>query len=154
MYQLKINGQFIHTELYKLCDGESTRQISSEYSPKAIWKPADIFRTIFEACLEHTSIENICSTPETPSADTIHTRCGELDLNQTERLVNEWATEISSRLQFPKKTYLTMSIDLYHRTYYGNPNKEWVAGMKRKKGTNYAVTNLVVTLTVRTKGFL
>ena len=151
MNQLQITEQFIHTELYKLCDGEATRQIVSKYSPKARWKPADIFRPIIEACLEHTSIEDVCSTPDNPSADTVHTRCGELDLRQTERLVNEWIRDISSRLQFPKNTYITISIDLHQRPYYGRPNKEWVTGMKLKKGTNYSVTFLVATLTTRTK---
>ncbi|MFQ5981720.1 MAG: hypothetical protein ACE5OZ_26555, partial [Candidatus Heimdallarchaeota archaeon] len=151
MNQPKITEQFISDELYKLCDGEATRQIVGEYDPKAIWKPADIFRAIIEACLEHTSIEDICSAPDNPSADTIHTRCGELDLSQTERLVNEWVIEISSRLQFPKNAYITISFDLHQRPYYGKPNQEWVTGMKRKKGTNYAVTFLVVTLTTRTK---
>ncbi len=151
MNQLQTTEQFIHTELYKLCDGEATKRIIGEYSTKAIWKPADIFRTIIEACLEHTSIEDVCSTPNNPSADTVHTRCGELDLRQTENLVNEWITEISSRLQFRKNTYITISIDLHQRPYYGKPNKEWVTGMKLKQGTHFGITFLVATLTTRTK---
>lgn len=140
---------FIENELYKLCDGEITRQFVGNYSTNSTWQPADIFRTIIGTCLEHTSLEDMCSAPETPSADTILRRCNELKWTDTEQLTNGWLFEIASRLQFPKKAKLTISIDIHSIPYYGNRSYFWVTGMKRKKGTNYAISFLTVTITTR-----
>lgn len=141
--------KFIQHELYKLCDGEATRHIVGEYPATSTWTVADVFRPIIEACLEHTSIEDICSSPENPSADTVHKRCNELPWQKAEQLVNEWVTDVSSRICLPKRAFITISFDLHQRPYYGDPSPEWVTGMKRKKGTNYAVTFLLVTITTR-----
>ena len=99
--------------------------------------------------MEHTSLEDMCSTPETPSADTILRRCNELNWADTEQLTNEWLFEIASRLQFPKKANVTISIDIHQIKYYGNRSYFWVTGMKRKKGTNYAISFITVTITTR-----
>ncbi|MHA1979456.1 MAG: transposase, partial [Candidatus Hodarchaeales archaeon] len=140
---------FIENELYKLCDGEITKQFVGNYSANSTWQPADILRTIIGTCLEHTSLEDLCSAPETPSADTILRRCNELKWTDTEKLTNGWLFEIASRLQFPKKAKLTISIDIHSIPYYGNRSYFWVTGMKRKKGTNYAISFLTVTITTR-----
>lgn len=119
MNNSKTTEKFIRNEIYKLCDGEATRQIVGEYPANCKWKPKDIFRTIIEACLEHTSINDISSTPETPSSDTIYKRCGELTWQEAEQLVNEWVTDISSRLCLPKKAVSTISFDFHSRPILG-----------------------------------
>lgn len=84
----RITKQFIQKELYKLCDGHDTSQIIREYSLKGTWQPQDIIKRLLQVCLEHTSLEDIYSSSEGPSADTVHRRCSELQFDQTECLVN------------------------------------------------------------------
>ena len=145
----RTTNKFIENELYKLCDGETTRQIVGDYPANSTWQPANIFRTVIWTCLEHTSLEDVCSSPETPSADTIIRRCNELEWEDTEKLTNGWLSEIASRLQFPKKAKITVSIDIHQIPYYGETSYFWVTGMERKKGTNYAVSFLTATITTR-----
>ena len=90
--------KLIEAEIYKLCDGEATRSIVREYPVTSTWKLADILRTIAKACLEHTSIKDVCDSPENPSDDTVHKRCKELPWQKAERLANEWVSNISSRI--------------------------------------------------------
>ena len=141
--------KLIEAELYKLCDGEATRSIVGEYPITSTWKLADILRTIAKACLEHTSIKDVCDSTKNPSGDTVHKRCKELSWQKAELLANEWVSNISSRIILPKKAFITVSIDFHQRPYYGDPSPDWVTGMKRKKGTNYAVAFMVVTITTK-----
>lgn len=145
----RITKKLIETELFKLCDGETTRRIVGEYPITSTWKLANIFRTITEACLQHTSIKDVCLPTDNPSDDTIHKRCKEIPWQKTEQLVNEWVSNLTTRIRLPKKAFLTVSIDFHQRPFYGNPSPEWITGMKRKKGTNYAVAFLSVTLTTK-----
>ncbi len=142
----KITKQFIQSELYKVCDGYDTSRIVGKYSSKSTWQPHDVIRRLVQVCLERTSLEDICLTSSGPSADTVHKRCAELKFEQTERLVNGWLIEIVSRLKFHPKTKITLAFDLYNQLYYGNSSHSWVVGKKRKKGTNYAISYLVVTI--------
>ena len=142
----QITKQFIQAELYKLCAGYDTSKIIGKYSSKSTWQPYDIIKRLVQVCLERTSLEDICSTNNGPSADTIHKRCAELHFDQTEQLVNGWLIEVVSRLKFHPKTKITLAFDLYNQPYYGNSSYAWVTGVKRKKGTNYAISYLVVSV--------
>lgn len=141
--------KFIQNELYKLCVGTDTSAIIDEYSYKSQWQPHDIVKRLIQACLEQTSLEDICSTTAGPSADTVHRRCSELEIRQIEKLVNSWLIEVVLRLKIHHKTKLTLAFDLYEQPFYGNPSFDWVIGTKRKKGTNYAITYLVVTIATK-----
>jgi hypothetical protein len=142
----QITKKFVQKELYKLCDGYDTQLIINKYSSKSIWQPQDIIKRMIHACLERTSLEDICSSTEGPSADTVHKRCSELQFEQTEQLVNGWLLEVVSRLKFHPNTKITLAFDLYDQPYYGETSPDWVTGTKRKRGTNYAVSYLVVTI--------
>ena len=142
----QITKQFIHSELYKVCDGYDTTKIIGKYSSKSTWHPQDIVKRLLQVCLERTSLEDICSTSNGPSADTVHKRCAELQFVQTEQLVNGWLTEVVSRLKFHPKTKITLAFDLYNQPFYGNSSHPWITGTNRKKGTNYAISYLVVTI--------
>jgi hypothetical protein len=138
--------KFIQNELYKLCAGTDTNQILGEYSHKSTWQGQNIIKRLIHACLERTSLEDICSSTEGPSADTVHRRISELEMSQIEKLVNSWLLEIVSRLKFHHKSKITLAIDLYAQPFYGDPSYDWVIGFKRKKGTNYAIHYLVASI--------
>ena len=70
----RITKLFVQNELYKLCDGYDTTKIIGKYSYKSTWQATDIVKRLIEACIERTSLEDICSTSEGPSADTVHKR--------------------------------------------------------------------------------
>jgi hypothetical protein len=134
-------------DIYKVCDGEQTRVILGEYSPKSTWQPKNILKTVIEACLQKTSLEDICESKETPSADRVQDRLNELELDQIDQLLSGWMNEHVNRLQFHKNTSLTISIDLYQQPYYGDPSPDWIIGTKRKKGTSYCICFALVTIT-------
>jgi hypothetical protein len=142
----QITKQFIQNELYKVCAGYDTSKIIGKYSFKSTWQPYDIIKRLIQVCLERTSLEDICSTNNGPSADTVHKRCTELQFDQTEQLVNGWLIEVVSRLKFHPKTKITLAFDLYNQPFYGNSSYAWVTGTKRRKGTNYAISYLVVSI--------
>jgi hypothetical protein len=139
--------QALTRDLYKVCAGEQTKQIIGEYSKTSKWKPNDILKAVIEACVQKTSLEDICESKDTPSADRIHDRINELELSQLDQLINGWINEPINRLLFHKKSKLTISIDFHRQPYYGDPSPDWVNGMKRKKGTNYCICFIVVTIT-------
>lgn len=141
--------KFIGNELYKLCDGYDTRQILGEYPQSSIWKPHDIIKRLIHSCLERTSLEDICSTTEGPSADTVHKRCSELQMDQIEKLVNGWLIEVASRLKIHHKSKITVAFDLHEQPFYGDRTYDWVIGTKRKKGTSYAITFLVASIATK-----
>jgi len=141
-----ITKKFVQKELYKLCDGYDTRQIMSKYSYKSTWQAQDIIKRMIHACLERTSLEDICSSTKGPSADTVHKRCSELQFDQAEKLVNGWLLEVVSRFKFHPNTKITLAFDLYNQCFYGETSYDWVTGTNRKKGTNYAISYLVVTI--------
>ena len=138
---------FVESELYKLCAGIDTNIIIGEYSHNSVWQPQDIIMRLLRACLENTSIEDICSTEEGASADTVHRRINELDLLQIERLINMWLKEIVTRIKFNHKTKLTVSFDDHTMPYYGDHSQEWITGSKKDKGTHYCLMFSVVSIT-------
>lgn len=139
--------QAVTNDIYKLCDGEHTKQILGQYSPTSHWNPADVLKAVGEVCLQRTSLEDWCDTPENPSADTILKRISELDLSQIDQLVNGWIADQSIRLKFHGNTKLTISIDFHQQPYYGDTSPDWVLGMARKKGTNYCICFVLVSIT-------
>ncbi|MHA1331941.1 MAG: hypothetical protein ACTSR2_12780, partial [Candidatus Hodarchaeales archaeon] len=90
----------IRKDLYKVCAGEQTKAIMGEYAKSSKWKPDDIIKTISEACLNRTSLEDICEVKTNPSADTVQRRIKRLQLDQIESLVNGWISENIRRLKF------------------------------------------------------
>jgi len=142
----KLTKKFIQNELYKFCSGSEVQTIIGQYSPKSKWQPHDIIRIAIHACLERTSIEDICSMNEGPSADRVHDRFSELLLRQLEQLLNHWLQDVGSRLRFHNNTHITVAIDLYQQPYYGDPTPDWVTTMKRKQGTNYAISFLIISI--------
>ncbi len=143
----RTTNQALTRDIYKVCDGELTKGIVGEYSHKSTWQPEDIIRTVIEACLQKTSLEDVCETKETPSADRVQDRINELELEQIDHLLNGWMNEQVNRLRFHRNTRLTISIDFHQQPYYGDPSPEWIVGMKRKKGTSYCICFVLVTIT-------
>ncbi|MCK4849224.1 MAG: hypothetical protein KAT16_09375, partial [Candidatus Heimdallarchaeota archaeon] len=80
-------------DIYKVCDGEVTRRIVGDYSHKSKWQPKDMIRTVIEACLQKTSLEDVCESKDNPSADRVQDRVNELDLDQIDQLLNGWMNE-------------------------------------------------------------
>ena len=137
-------------DIYKVCDGEQTKAIVGKYSPKSTWKLESILKTVNQACLQKTSLEDVCESKENPSADTIQKRINELEIAQIDRLVNGWISEQVDRLYFHGNTKLTVSVDFHQQPYYGDSSPEWILGMKRKKGTSYCVCFLLISITTNT----
>ena len=42
------SNQVLTRNIYKVCDGEVTKIIVGEYSPKSTWQPEDIIRVVIE----------------------------------------------------------------------------------------------------------
>ena len=143
----RTTNQALTRDIYKVCDGELTKEVIGEYSHKSTWQPKNILGTVIEACLQKTSLEDVCESKENPSADRVQDRINELELDQIDHLLNGWMNEQVNRLRFHKNTKLTISIDFHHQLYYGDPSPEWVVGMKRKKGTSYCICFVLVTIT-------
>ncbi len=40
----------ITRDIYKVCDGEQTKEIIGEYHPTSTWQPENILKTVSEAC--------------------------------------------------------------------------------------------------------
>ncbi len=146
----RITKKFLEKELYKLCAGPVTRRILGQYPPQSTWQPQDIIQVLIHACLEQTSPEDICSTWDGPSVDRVHSRIGAHSLDQIERLVNGWLTEVTSRQIFHPHTKITLAIDFHQQPYYGDRNPDWVTGMKQKKGTYFAICFLIVSIATGT----
>ncbi len=85
--------QAITCDIYKVCDGVQTKEIVGEYHPTSIWQPEDILKTISEACLQRTSLEDLCESQKNPSSDTTQKRINELELDQIDQLINGWINE-------------------------------------------------------------
>ena len=85
-----------------------------------------------------------------PSADTVHRRVANLNLEDLDEITNEWVQDISSRARFHRNTKITVSFDLHEISFYGDPDKEWIIGMKRKDGTSYAIKFLTATISTGT----
>ena len=113
MHFQRTTSKALTRDIYKVCDGEQTKAVIGEYSPKSTWQPEDIIKTVIEACLQKTSLEDVCESKETPYADRVQDRINELELDQIDQLVNGWMDEQVSRLRFHKNTTLTISIDFH-----------------------------------------
>lgn len=151
MISIKSNTQlFIESELNKLCGSTITKEILGEFSCKSTWKVEDIINALLRSCLENTSIEDICSNEIGPSADTVHRRISGLEIDDIEKLINEWLAEVASRYKFHKNTKITVAFDLHEIPYYGERDKDWVTGMKRKKGTSYSLKFLQASIATGT----
>ena len=133
-------------DIYKVCDGEQTKQVLGEYSSNSKWLPKDIIRTLFQACFLNTSLEDVCESKKTPSADRVQDRINELDLDQIDQLVNGWMNESISRLYFHPNTKITVAVDFHYQPYYGDRTPDWVIGMKAKQGTNFGICFVLVTI--------
>ena len=137
----------IRKDIYKVCAGEQTKIIMGEYAKSSKWKPEDIIKTISKACLNKTSLEDICEVNTNPSADTVQRRIKRLQLDQIDIMVNGWMSENIRRLKFHGNTHLAISIDFYQQPYYGDPSKDWIIGTNRKQGTNYCICFVLVSVT-------
>ena len=54
-----------------------------QYAKQSTWNPEDIFERLEQACLEKSSIEDVCSDFSGCSADTVQSRINDLDFDQT-----------------------------------------------------------------------
>jgi hypothetical protein len=141
---------YVETEINKLCGKEQIKQIFNGFSQNCTWKVEDIIRTLIHACIENTSIEDVCTSKKLPSADTVHRRLAKLSLDSLDNLTNEWIQDIASRVHFHQNTKITVAFDLHEVPFYGNNDKEWIIGMKRKAGTSYAFKFLTATISTGT----
>ena len=60
MHFQRTTSKALTRDIYKVCDGEQTKAVIGEYSPKSTWQPEDIIKTVIEACLQKTSLEDVC----------------------------------------------------------------------------------------------
>lgn len=147
MHFERTTSKALTRDIYKVCDGEVKKEFVGEYSPKSTGQPKDIIRTAIEACLQKTSLEDVCESKENPSADRVQDRVNELEIDQIDQLVNGWMNERIYQFRFHKNTCLTISIDFHQQPYYGDPSPDWIVGMKRKKGTSYCICFALVIIT-------
>ena len=136
----------ISRDLYKVCASAQTKEIIGKYHQASNWRPEDIIKSVSEACLQRTSLEEVCEAKENPSADTVLRRIRQLQLEQLDQMVNGWINDNVQRIKFHGNTKLTVAIDFHQQPYYGDPSVEWVVGMKRKKGTSYCICFVLVTI--------
>lgn len=137
---------YVVTEINKLCGKEQIKELFGNFPQNCKWKVEDIIRALIHACIENTSIEDVCTSFNMPSADTIHRRLAKLNLDSLDDMTNEWIQDISSRIHFHRNTKITVAFDLHEIPFYGDPDKEWIIGMKRKQGTSYAIKFLTATI--------
>ena len=137
---------YVETEINKLCGKDQIKRLFGEFSQNSTWKIDDIIKVLIHACIENTSIEDVCTSNGMPSADTVHRRLVNLNLENLDEITNEMVQDISSRARFHLNTKITVSFDLHEICFYGDHDKEWIIGMKRKDGTSYAMKFLTATI--------
>ena len=141
---------YVKTEINKLCGKEQIRQLFGEFPHNCTWNVDEIIKLLIHACIENTSIEDVCTSNNMPSADTVHRRLAKLPLESLDEITNEWIQDISSRVRFHRNTRITVAFDLHEILFYGDNDKEWIIGMKRKAGTSYAIKFLTATISTGT----
>ncbi len=137
---------YVETEINKLCGKQQITELFGDFPQNCTWKVEDIIEVLIHACIENTSVEDVCTSNNMPSADTVHRRLAKLDLESLDYITNEWIQDIASRVHFHSNTKVTVAFDLHEMPFYGNSDKEWAIGMKRKLGTSYAVKFLTATI--------
>ena len=146
----QLTQSFVGSEVNKLCGRDSIKEYFGKFSKNSVWNIEDIIKVLIEACVENTSIEDVCTSKDRPSADTVHRRISQIKIEDIDELINEWLIEVSSRVRFHKNTKITVSFDLHELPFYGDREREWILGTKRNKGTSYAIKFLVATITTGT----
>lgn len=141
---------YVETEINKLCGKEQIKDLFGDFSQNCTWQVEDIIKVLIHACIENTSIEDVCTSNDVPSADTVHRRLANLNLEDLDEINNEWVQDISSRARFHKNTKITVAFDLHEIPFYGDSDKEWIIGMKRKDGASYAIKFLTATISTGT----
>ncbi len=141
---------YVETKINKLCGKEQIKELFGTFSQKSTWKVEDVIKVLVHACVENTSIEDVCTSNNMPSADTVHRRLAELNVELLDEFANEWIQDISSRVRFHRNTKVSVSLDIHEIPFYGDFDKEWINGMKRKEGTSYAIKFLSATISTGT----
>lgn len=127
----------VQLELHKLFGRFLKGTAGWVYSKQSRWKPADVFERLVQTALEQTSLEDICSSFEGCSADTVQYRVNSLDFDQIVQQLNAMLRYIAQGLYIHGKQTLTLAIDVTDYPWYGDRNHELSVGSKMRPGTRY-----------------
>ena len=129
--------QRVWSELNKLFDRYLDGAEGWTFSKQSRWRPIDIFQRLVQAALEETSLEDVCSSFEGCSADTVHYRITKLGFMQVVRQLNDLLRYTAQGFHIHGKQKLTLAIDITDYPWYGDRDHELSVGSKPKSGTHY-----------------
>ena len=127
----------VQLELHKLFGRYLKGTVGWVYSKQSHWKPADVFERLVQAVLEQTSLEDICSSFEGCSADTVQYRVNNLDFGQIVQQINAMLRYTTQGFYIHGKQTLTLAIDVTDYPWYGDRNHDLSVGSKMRPGTRY-----------------
>ena len=139
MYQPNNNTvrQQVWSELHKLFGRFFEGTQGWNYSKQSRWRPVDVFQRIVQAALENTSLEDVCSSFEGCSADTVQYRLNNLDFDYLVHQLNDMLRYITQGFHIHGRQKITLAIDITDFPWYGDRNHELSVGSKMQPGTIY-----------------
>ena len=139
MYQPKDNPAMpqIWTELHKLFGRFVDGNPGWIYSQQSRWSTTEVFFRLIQASVENTSLEDICTSIEGCSADTVQYRIKQLDYLATVRQLNDMLRYTAQSFKFHKNKILMLAVDITDQPWYGNRDHELSVGSQKKEGTMF-----------------
>ncbi|MHA2040204.1 MAG: transposase [Promethearchaeota archaeon] len=111
-----------------------------------------MFFRLVQAAIEKSSLEDICTSFEGCSADTVQYRMKKLDYSKTVQQINDMLRYTAQGFQIHKNKILTLAVDVTDYPWYGDRDHELSVGSKEKTGTlffNRYFTACILTKTYR-----
>ena len=121
------------------------------YSKQSQWSTTDVFFRLVQASLEKSSLEDICTSFEGCSADTVQYRMKKLDYSRTVQQINDMLRYTAQGFKIHKNKILTIAIDVTDYPWYGNRDHTLSVGSKQKAGTFFF--NRYFTVCILTKNY-
>ncbi|MHA2055782.1 MAG: transposase [Candidatus Hodarchaeales archaeon] len=129
--------QQVWSELHKLFGRYIEGTSGWIYSKQSHWSPIDVFQRLVQAALEETSLEDVCTSFEGCSADTVQYRLNKLEFTQLVQQLNDMLRYTTQGFHIHGKQKLTLAIDITDYPWYGDRDHELSVGSKMKPGTRY-----------------
>ncbi|MHA2055742.1 MAG: transposase [Candidatus Hodarchaeales archaeon] len=129
--------QQVWSELHKLFGKYIEGTTGWKYSKQSHWRPIDVFQRLVQAALEETSLEDVCTSFEGCSADTVQYRLNDLDFKQLVQQLNDMLRYTAQGFHIHGKQKITVAIDITDYPWYGDRNHELSVGSKMQPGTIY-----------------
>lgn len=121
------------------------------YSKQSQWSTTEVFFRLVQASLEKSSLEDICTSFEGCSADTVQYRMKKLDYSRTVQQINDMLRYTAQGFKIHKNNILTIAIDVTDYPWYGNRDHTLSVGSKQKAGTFFF--NRYFTACILTKNY-